>query len=166
MVVAVSLSSPLPAGMNIEQLIEEPPTLSEEELADRRERIAKEAEAARERAEAAAAAAAAEQQAALARESSRPAGQRLIERRCHGCHAPETFTRDDLTSLGWRLTLWRMEWWHGVALEPGEHRQLHAALVERSPATPGRAWREAAIMATLPLLLILLIGWRRRRHLS
>ncbi|MFC2991467.1 hypothetical protein [Halomonas tibetensis] len=149
--------------MNIEQLIEEPPSLSEEELAARRDRIARDMQAARERAEAAAAVQAAQRQASLAHEAVRPAGERLIERRCHGCHTPETFESDNLTPLGWRLTLWRMEWWHGVALEPGEYRQLHEALVERSPASRGRALGEVALIISFPLLLVLLTLWRRRR---
>jgi mono/diheme cytochrome c family protein len=117
-----------------------------------RERLAKEAQARQAR------------EAALA---ARPLGQRLVEARCGACHPADRsyFATRGRTTLGWWVTVLRMEVLHGARIGPGERAPIVAHLASSQPATPAREateWLLAALVAAGFAGLVL--RWSRRRR--
>jgi hypothetical protein len=115
-----------------------------------RERLAQEAQARQAR------------EAALA---ARPLGVRLVEARCGVCHPADYFASRGRTTLGWWVTVLRMEALNGARIEPGERAPIVDHLARSHPATPARQaaeWLLAALVAAGFAGLVL--RWSRRRR--
>jgi mono/diheme cytochrome c family protein len=108
-----------------------------------RERLAQEAQARQAR------------EAALA---ARPLGLRLVEARCGACHPSDRFyfAPRGRTTLGWWLTVLRMEALNGARIEPGERAPIVDHLARSYPATPAQEAAEWLLAA----LLAAGVGWR------
>lgn len=52
----------------------------------------------------------------------------LLDQRCSSCHSAALVQQADRGVLGWRWTVERMRWWHGVELQAGEVAELTAYL--------------------------------------
>jgi hypothetical protein len=105
---------------------------------------------------AAAASEAARREAELA---ARPPGERLVEARCSGCHTLAVVDLASHGSLGWRLVIERMRWWHGAALAPGEAAQISAHLRASRPARAARIAIEFGLATAALLALVAAAAW-------
>lgn len=132
-----------------------------------RDRIAAELQAERLReaqeADRRAAAERARQESEAAAWALQPPGERLLRLRCTGCHTLAVTEGLRRGRLGWRLSVERMRWWHGAALESGEAALVAGHLHQTRPAG---AWRDRAeiALALLSCLAVFGLPWIWRRH--
>jgi hypothetical protein len=97
--------------------------------------------------------------------AARPLGVRLVETRCGVCHPADYFVSRGRTTLGWWITVLRMEALNGARIETGEHTPIVAHLASSYPATPARQateWLIAALFAAGFAWIVL--KWVRRRR--
>ncbi len=135
-----------------------------ERLKRLRDEVAAERRAEARRAAEREAAAIAERARLDAERATRPYPERLIEVRCHSCHAPEVLARTRHTRAGWYLTITRMRWFNGAAMENADALALAAYLAQVQPARGSRALVEYAGLVLIPFApLALWLGWRRWR---
>lgn len=94
----------------------------------------------------------------------RPLGERLLLRRCTGCHT--LAVTDGLAHgvVGWRVTVERMRWWHGAPLESGEAAVIASHLRIIRPTTELCEWLEALLAgAGIVATVLLPVVWQRLR---
>ena len=137
--------------------------LSAEERAAVRARLAEEIAAERARAEETARAAATEARRREAEWAARPLGDRLVETRCLTCHDEGQIDAARFGTLGWTMTVLRMDLLNGAKLERGERSEIVRHLADRNPGRSRWEWTAASI-AALTAAGAVVLGLRRLRQ--
>lgn len=88
----------------------------------------------------------------------RPLGAQLLDQRCSSCHSTALVQQADRGELGWRWTVERMRWWHGVELQAGEAAVLTAYLARTQGSDEARL-KEACWAWGLGLVVVALLAW-------
>lgn len=92
------------------------------------------------------------------REQQRPLGERLLDAKCTSCHSLEIVTSQNKNGFGWRWTVERMRWWHGVSLEKGEAGVIAQYLAQTRGAASPSAW---LVAGTGLACAGILFAWKR-----
>lgn len=74
------------------------------------------------------------------REQQRPLGERLLEAKCTSCHSLGIVKSQNKSGPGWRWTVERMRWWHGVSLEKGEAGVIAQHMAQTHGAASPAIW--------------------------
>ncbi len=74
------------------------------------------------------------------REQQRPLGERLLDEKCTSCHSLGIVKSQNRSGLGWRWTVERMRWWHGVSFEKGEAGVIAQHLAHTHGAASPAIW--------------------------
>lgn len=161
--ICLVLAVPLQAEMSGEDYRSGAGALSAEERAAARARLAELIAAERARAEEAARRARDEAARVAAERAALPRAERLIEARCRSCHDRAQIDAARLGSLGWSLTVLRMDLLNGARLAPGERAEIVRHLAARNPERTRLEWAVAAGAGATSLLLVLALRRRRKR---
>lgn len=153
------LAFPVQAEMAGDDYQTEAGSLSPEERDAAPARLAAEIEAERARAEDAARKAQAEAEARAAARAARPLGERLVEARCLTCHDTRQIDAAGYGTIGWTVTVMRMEFLNGVTLQSGERGVIVSHLSARSQGRATLEW--ALVIMAAAALTGAVLGVRR-----
>lgn len=157
------MAAPLFAEMAGEDYQTDAGALSADERAAVRARLAEEIAGERARVEEAAKAAAAEVRRREAEWAAQPLGDRLVETRCLTCHDQAQIDAAEFGTLGWTMTVLRMDLLNGARLEHGERSEIVRHLADRNPGRSRWEWT-AAVIAGVTAAGAAAFGLRRLRQ--
>lgn len=160
MVIALlALALPLRAEMAGDDYQSDAGALSAEEREAARRRLAAQIAAERARAEETARQAQLEAEELSRALATRPLGAQLLEARCLTCHDRAQIDAARFGTLGWNMTVLRMQLLNGADLRRGERGAIVGYLVARDPGRNRLEWGLAGL--TLLALIGIGIGLKR-----